>query len=105
MVARGLEIMSEHEFFEVERRDGVGRIVMNNPPLNVLDNSMMEAFNDILAGMMESRDLAAIVTRALRPARAIPISPAACLAATLAVKALTTGLRRDRLPARLIAGS
>jgi cyclohexa-1,5-dienecarbonyl-CoA hydratase len=64
MVARDWEIMSEHEFFEVERRDGVGRIVMNNPPLNVLDNSMMEAFNDILAGMMESRDLAAIVIAA-----------------------------------------
>jgi len=61
MVARDLAIMSEHEFFEVERRDGVGRIVMNHPPLNVLDNGMMEAFNDILAGMMENRDLAAIV--------------------------------------------
>lgn len=57
-------IMSGNEFFKVEQRDGIGRITMNRPPLNVLHNPMMEAFNEILADMVEENSLAAILIAA-----------------------------------------
>jgi cyclohexa-1,5-dienecarbonyl-CoA hydratase len=53
--------MSEHEFFNVGQQEGVVRIVMNRPPLNVMNNPMMESFNTILEEVIQRSDLAAIV--------------------------------------------
>jgi len=56
--------MGDYEFFKVERDEGIVRIVMNRPPLNVMHNPMMETFNTILADVIEGGDLAAIVISA-----------------------------------------
>lgn len=56
--------MADNEFLQVEVTDGIATVTMNRPPLNVLHNPMMEAFNEALADLVEKRDLAAIVIRA-----------------------------------------
>lgn len=56
-------MMRQHEFFEVEISAGIAQITMNLPPLNVLNNAMMAEFNTILAPLVKSTDLAAIVIR------------------------------------------
>ncbi len=53
--------MSDYEFFEVKKSDGVARITMNRPPLNVLHNPMMETFNAILADVLVGDELSAVV--------------------------------------------
>ncbi|MCH7926125.1 MAG: enoyl-CoA hydratase/isomerase family protein, partial [Planctomycetes bacterium] len=53
--------MSDYEFFEVQKADGVARITMNRPPLNVLNNAMMESFNAILADLLVGDELSAVV--------------------------------------------
>lgn len=56
--------MSEHESLRLSIEDGVASIVMNRPPLNVLDNAMMAEFNDLLESIVRNPTLAAIVIRA-----------------------------------------
>ena len=56
--------MGDYEFFKIQRDEGIVRIVMNRPPLNVMHNPMMETFNTILADVIEGGDLAAIVISA-----------------------------------------
>lgn len=57
----GTPRMSEYEFFDIEARDGVARVTMNRPPLNVLNIRMMAEFNDLLDSRLAGTDLAAVV--------------------------------------------
>jgi len=42
-------------------QDGVAKVTMNRPPLNVLNNAMMEEFNRQLESVVSSPDVAAVV--------------------------------------------
>jgi len=53
--------MSTFEFFEVQSADGIATIIMNRSPLNVLNNRMMQEFNELLEQMVAGADLAAVV--------------------------------------------
>lgn len=53
--------MSDLEHFELNIADGIASIVMNKPPLNVMDNPMMEEFNRLLEPLVGDEQLAAIV--------------------------------------------
>ncbi|RJP33537.1 MAG: enoyl-CoA hydratase/isomerase family protein [Phycisphaerales bacterium] len=56
--------MNDCEFVQVERSDGVARVTMNRPPLNVLNVAMMKEFNRCLEPLVASTDLAAVVIAA-----------------------------------------
>lgn len=51
-------------FLETTVSDGIATVTMNRPPLNVLNNAMMEEFNAVLERVTADTDLAAIVIRA-----------------------------------------
>lgn len=53
--------MSQFEYFETNQSDGVLRIDMNRPPLNILHNSMMAEFNALLDAELAGANLAAVV--------------------------------------------
>ncbi len=53
--------MSEYEFFQVRAADGVVRITMNRPPLNVMHIPMMAEFNTLLEAVIGDAAPAAIV--------------------------------------------
>ncbi len=53
--------MSDYQYFQLNIKDGLAEIMMNLPPLNILDNPMMEEFNDLLKGLVNDENLAAIV--------------------------------------------
>jgi cyclohexa-1,5-dienecarbonyl-CoA hydratase len=55
--------MSDFEFLSLETADGVAVVTMNRPPLNVLNNPMMDALNRLLEPAAADRGLAAIVIR------------------------------------------
>jgi len=56
--------MNSYEFIELHSGDGIATLTMNRPPLNVLDNPMMEEFNRVLESVLADGNLAAIVLRA-----------------------------------------
>ncbi len=53
--------MSDYEYFDVCVGDSVATITMNRPPLNVLDNPMMEEFNDLLESLQGNTQICGIV--------------------------------------------
>ena len=60
-VDRQSENMSDWEFFSIRTADGVATVTMDRPPLNVLNNPMMEGFNALLESLVTQTSLAAIV--------------------------------------------
>ncbi len=56
--------MADYKFFVVQVEGGIATVTMNRPPLNVMDNPMMEEFNGLLEGVLAGEDLAAVVIRA-----------------------------------------
>lgn len=53
--------MIDFENFELNIADGIASIVMDKPPLNIMDNSMMDEFNRLLEPLVDDERLAAIV--------------------------------------------
>lgn len=53
--------MSDYEHFELSIQDGIAFIVMNRPPLNVMNNPMMAEFNRLLEPLVNDPAVAAIV--------------------------------------------
>lgn len=60
---KGRDVMDRYEHLEVSVSDGIATITMDRPPLNVMDNSMMEEFNGALQSL-DGADVAAVVIRA-----------------------------------------
>ena len=56
--------MSSDKHIHLATADGLATITMNRPPLNILDNAMMDEFNEALAGVVADESLAAVVIRA-----------------------------------------
>lgn len=56
--------MSTYEFFELEQADGIARVTLNRPPLNVMHNPMMAEFNALLESVLGGDNLAALLIRA-----------------------------------------
>ena len=56
--------MSSEKYIQLATGDGLATITMNRPPLNILDNAMMDEFNEVLAGVVADENFAAVVIRA-----------------------------------------
>lgn len=50
-----------YQFIETSIENGLGRITLNKPPLNVLDIAMMEEINDVLNEWLGMKDLKAVL--------------------------------------------
>lgn len=53
--------MSDFEFLQVDRADGMVRVTLDRPPLNVLHLAMLAELNTLLEGTLANPDLGAIV--------------------------------------------
>jgi cyclohexa-1,5-dienecarbonyl-CoA hydratase len=53
-----------YEFIETEFADGLGTIILNRPPANVLNIAMMEEINDTLEGWQGQKDLKVLLFKA-----------------------------------------
>lgn len=53
--------MSDYDHFTLHTEDGIASIVMNHPPLNVMDTPMMAEFNALLEPLVNDSRLVAIV--------------------------------------------
>jgi len=56
--------MNDYEFFELAVAEGVARITLDRPPLNVLHIPMMAEFNQLLESVVADTGLAAILVAA-----------------------------------------
>ncbi|MBI3076789.1 MAG: enoyl-CoA hydratase/isomerase family protein [Deltaproteobacteria bacterium] len=56
--------MSEHRFLKVSVDDGVARVVLNRPPLNIFTTEMVEELNRVLEGLSGEPALRALVLAA-----------------------------------------
>ncbi len=56
--------MSTCEFFSVDLTDGIATVTLRHPPLNVLNNPMMNEFNVLLEPIAADANVAAILLRA-----------------------------------------
>lgn len=55
--------MSDDAFLDVNVSEGIATVTLNRPPLNILNNPMMEAFNAALETVLTGGDLSAVVIR------------------------------------------
>lgn len=46
-----------YQFIKTEFQDGLGKIILNRPPLNILNIAMMEEINDVLQSLQDNKDL------------------------------------------------
>ncbi|MBW2025075.1 MAG: enoyl-CoA hydratase/isomerase family protein [Deltaproteobacteria bacterium] len=46
-----------YQFIKTEFQDGLGKIILNRPPLNILNIAMMEEINDVLRSLQDNKDL------------------------------------------------
>ncbi|RLB11403.1 MAG: hypothetical protein DRG39_04205 [Deltaproteobacteria bacterium] len=53
-----------YEHIEVDVKEGVGTIVLNRPPVNVLNIAMMSEINDVLKSWLEDNELKVILFKA-----------------------------------------
>ncbi len=58
------EFTKTYEFIKTAEADNVARIVLDRPPLNVLNMAMMEELNQVLEGISRRRDLKVLVLSA-----------------------------------------
>jgi cyclohexa-1,5-dienecarbonyl-CoA hydratase len=57
-------ILMGYELIETELKDGLGTIILNRPPANVLNIAMMEEINDTLEAWRGQKDLKVVLFRA-----------------------------------------
>ncbi len=53
-----------YENIEVEIKEGIGTIILNRPPVNVLNIAMMSEINDVLKSWLEDNELKVILFKA-----------------------------------------
>jgi len=56
--------MSDYKNFKLQTANSVSTITMNRPPLNVMDNTMMAEFNELLESVLANDEISAVVIAA-----------------------------------------
>ncbi len=59
-----IEMTGSYNDIKLDREDGIVTLILDKPPLNVLDIAMMEEMNDALKGLVGDTSLKALVIRA-----------------------------------------